>query len=224
EGHMDALAVVDTFGVLNTHAIPYLIKRIRERIAQPLEPHFHSDFSLGVSNTLAALACGCSVAHTTVTGIGERAGNTPMEEVVLALKTMYGIDIGIDTTRFASVSRRVCELAKHVVPANRPIVGERLYHIESGIIASWVKATREEKFLSIAPFRPALTGLDRFEIVMGKNSGIDSVNLWLEDLGKTATEDEKLAMVPKVKAKALDKKDLLTREEFIRIYESVVKR
>jgi isopropylmalate/homocitrate/citramalate synthase len=224
EGHMDALAVVDTFGVLNTHAIPYLIQRIRERIAQPLEPHFHSDFSLGVSNTLAALACGCSVAHTTVTGIGERAGNTPMEEVVLALKTMYGIDIGIDTTRFAAVSRRVCELAKHVVPANRPIVGERLYHIESGIIASWVKATREEKFLSIAPFRPALTGLDRFEIVMGKNSGIDSVNLWLEELGKRATEEEKLAMVPKVKAKALDKKDLLTREEFLRIYESVVKR
>lgn len=223
EGHMDALAVVDTFGVLNPHAVPYLMKKTKERINKPLEPHFHDDFNMGVANTISALAAGGSVAHTTVTGIGERAGNTPMEDLVMSLKTMYDIDLGIDTRQFTELSRRVCQLAKHNIPTNRPIVGERLYHIESGIVASWAKMTGEPNFLSIAPFRPQMTGLPAAKVVMGKNSGIDSVGLWLETLGKEADEDQRLAMVPLLKAKALEKKDLLTEEEFLEIYQQIVK-
>ena len=222
EGHMDALAVVDTFGALNPHAVPYLMKKTRERIDKPLEPHFHDDFNLGVANTISALAAGGSVAHTTVTGIGERAGNTPMEDLVMALKTMYDVDLGIDTRQLTALSRRVCQLAKHTIPANRPIVGERLYQIESGIVASWAKMTGEANFLSMAPFRPQMTGLPAVKVVMGKNSGIDSVGIWLETLGKEAGEDQRLAMVPLVKAKALEKKDLLTEEEFLEIYRQVV--
>ena len=135
EGHMDALAVVDTFGGISPHAVPYLIKKIRERIKKPLEPHFHDDFGLGAANTLMALAAGCSVAHTTVTGIGERAGNAGMEELVLALLTMYGIDIGIKTEKFFSLSKLVRELSRTQVPSNRPIVGETLMNVESGIVA-----------------------------------------------------------------------------------------
>jgi isopropylmalate/homocitrate/citramalate synthase len=222
EGHMDALAVVDTFGVLNPHAVPYLMKKTRERIDKPLEPHFHDDFNMGVANTVSALAAGGSVAHTTVTGIGERAGNTPMEDLVMSLKTLYGVDLGIDTRQFTELSRRICQLAKHTIPANRPIVGERLYQIESGIVASWAKMTGEPNFLSMAPFRPQMTGLPAAKVVMGKNSGIDSVGIWLENLGKEADQDQRLAMVPLVKAKALKKKDLLTEEEFMEIYRQVV--
>ncbi len=84
----------------------------RERVKKPLEPHFHDDFGMGVANTLIALACGCTVAHTTVTGIGERAGNAAMEELVLALLTMYGIDIGIKMEKFCSLSKLVRELSR----------------------------------------------------------------------------------------------------------------
>jgi len=87
EGHMDALGVVDTFGGLAPHAIPYLVKKIKERIDKPLEAHFHDDFGLGAANTLMGLASGIEVAHTTITGIGERAGNAPYEDVVLSLLT-----------------------------------------------------------------------------------------------------------------------------------------
>ena len=221
EGHMDALAVVDTFGVLNPHAVPYLMKKIRERLSQPLEPHFHDDFNVGVANTLMGLASGGSVAHTTVTGVGERAGNTPMEDLAMALKTMYNVDLGLDTSKFVNLSRRVCELAKHTIPSNRPIVGQKLYQIESGIIASWAKMAGEPKFLSMAPFRPQMVGLDPFTIVMGKNSGIDSVNCWLEELEEEASEEQRLEMVSRVKEKALEKKDLLTEDEFKKIIKDV---
>jgi len=222
EGHMDALAVVDTFGVLNPHAIPYLMKKIRQRIDKPLEPHFHDDFNLGVANTIMGLAAGGSVAHTTVTGMGERAGNTPMEDLVLALKTMYGLELGIKTEQFVELSRVVCRYAKHTIPSNRPIVGDKLFAVESGIIASWVRMTGYEHFLDMAPFRPELVGQPPVSIVMGKNSGIDSVATWLDELELEADEGQRLALVARVKQKALEKKDLLTEDEFKAIYRQVV--
>ena len=85
---MDSLVLVDTFGVLSPHAVEYFVKRTQERIKKPLEIHFHMDFGLGVANSIVALMHGVETVHTTVTGIGERAGNTPMEDLVMALLTM----------------------------------------------------------------------------------------------------------------------------------------
>lgn len=222
KGHMDALAVVDTFGGISPHAVPYLIKKIRERVKKPLEPHFHDDFGLGVANTLIALSCGCSVAHTTVTGIGERAGNAAMEELVLALLTMYGIDIGIKTEKFYSLSKLVRELSGTTIPANRPIVGETLLNVESGIVASWVRRCRDQHPLELGPFVPALVGQKPIEIVMGKKSGVDSVAEWLEKLGADASPEQKEAIVLKVKETSLKKKGLLTEKEFQEIVKQVV--
>ena len=93
EGHMDALALVDTFGVLSPHAMKYFVTEVQKRIKKRLEAHFHQDFGMGVANTIMALSVGVEVMHTTVLGIGERSGNTPMEETVMALLTMCGIDV-----------------------------------------------------------------------------------------------------------------------------------
>lgn len=222
KGHMDALAVVDTFGGISPHAIPYLIKKIRERVQKPLEPHFHDDFGLAVANTLIALSCGCSVAHTTVTGIGERAGNAAMEELVLALLTMYGIDIGIKTEKFYSLSKLVRELSGTTIPANRPIVGETLLNVESGIVASWVRKCREQHPLELGPFVPSLVGQKPIEIVMGKKSGVDSVAEWLEKVGADASPEQREAIVLKVKEASLQKKGLLSEKEFHEIVKQVV--
>ncbi|MDH4264346.1 MAG: pyruvate carboxyltransferase, partial [Deltaproteobacteria bacterium] len=222
EGHMDALAVVDTFGGISPHAIPHLIKRIQERVKKPLEPHFHDDFGMGVANTLMALACGCTVAHTTVTGIGERAGNAAMEELVLALLTMYGIDIGIKTEKFYSLSKLVRELSNTQIPSNRPIVGDTLMNVESGIVTSWVRRCREENPLELGPFVPSLVGQHPIEIVMGKSSGIDSVAEWLEKIGADASPEQREALVLKVKEASIRKKGLLTEQEFKKIFDQVV--
>jgi isopropylmalate/homocitrate/citramalate synthase len=221
KGHMDALAVVDTFGGISPHAVPHLIKKIRERVKKPLEPHFHDDFGMGVANTLIALACGCTVAHTTVTGIGERAGNAAMEELVLALLTMYGIDIGIKTEKFYSLSKLVRELSCTTIPSNRPIVGETLLNVESGIVASWVRRCRAENPLELGPFIPSLVGQNPVEIVMGKSSGIDCVAEWLERMNADASLEQREAIVLKVKEASIQKKGLLTEEEFRKIYDSV---
>jgi isopropylmalate/homocitrate/citramalate synthase len=222
EGHMDALAVVDTFGGISPHAVPYLIKRIRERIKKPLEPHFHDDFGMGVANTLMALASGCSVAHTTVTGIGERAGNAAMEELVLALLTMYGIDIGIKTEKFYSLSKLVQELSKTQVPSNRPIVGETLMNVESGIVAGWVRRCRDENPLELGPFVPSLVGQNPVEVVLGKSSGLECVAEWLGKIGGDASQEQREVIVQKVKEASIKKKGLLTEKEFKKIVDGIV--
>lgn len=158
EGHMDALAVVDTFGVTTPHAMSYLIRKTKERIKKPLETHFHSDFGMGVANTIMALAEGAEVMHTTVLGIGERAGNAAMEETVMAIKTMYGIDLGIRCERLYPLAKLVQALSGQRVPQNKPVVGDQLFHVESGIIASWVKNVGDEFLTEVFPFRPESVG------------------------------------------------------------------
>jgi isopropylmalate/homocitrate/citramalate synthase len=177
-----------------------------------------------VANTISALAAGSSVAHTTVTGLGERAGNVPMEDVVMSLLCLYGIDLGIHTEKFCDVSRFVLDLAKVSVPPNRPIVGEKLYEVESGIIAGWIRMARKEHPLEYVPFAPELVGQKPVSIVLGKNSGPPSMEEWCEKLGVTATDDERMAMLKQVKAKSFEKKGLLTADEFMEIVERVVQK
>jgi isopropylmalate/homocitrate/citramalate synthase len=222
EGHMDALGLVDTFGVLSPHAVDFLVRKVRERIDKPLETHFHMDFGLGVANTVMAVAAGVETIQTTVSGIGERAGNTPMEETVMALLTMYGIDAGVRTEHLTPLARLVAELSGVQQPSNRPVTGSRLFNVESGIIATWVRNVGQPHLTEAFPYRPELVGQPPPEIVLGKGSGVDNVVVWLDRLGVRATDEQTLAILQEVKAKSLEKKRLLDPEEFVRIVERVV--
>ena len=224
EGHMDSLSMADTMGVTTPDAYAHVVKKVIERLKKPVEAHCHMDFGLGIANTIAALQAGASVAHTTVTGLGERAGNVPTEEVVMSLLTLYGKDIGIKTEKFVEVSKFVMDLAKVSQPPNRPIVGDKLYDIESGIIAGWFRMARKEHPLEYVPFSPELVGQRPVNVVLGKNSGPPSMDEWCEKLGITATDEEKMAMLQGVKAKSFEKKDLLTTDEFKVIVASVMQK
>jgi len=223
EGYMDALVLVDTFGVLAPQAMPNVVHQVRSRIPDKrLEVHVHMDYSLGVANTIAALAAGVEVAHTTITGIGERSGNTPMEDVVMALLTLYGVDTGVKTEKLKGLSQLVRELSDVPVPPNRAIVGDLVYAIESGIIASWFKNCGEEYLTEVFPYRPELVGHNSPQVVMGKNSGIDSIGIWLDALGVDATEEERLELLRLVKERSLEKKALLSESEFGQLVDQVV--
>jgi isopropylmalate/homocitrate/citramalate synthase len=221
EGHMDALAVVDTFGVCSPHAIGFWIGKIKERIKKPLETHFHDDFGMGVANTIMGLVAGAEVAHTTVTGIGERAGNCPFEDLVLSLLTMYGQDLGIHCEQFYPLSKLIRELSGLQIPSNRPIVGDMVFNIESGIIASWFRNCGEDRPTELFPFHWDLVGHHEAEIVLGKNSGLDSIAAWLERIGEKASEEEIGKILPEVKLKSLEKKGLLNEGEFRQIVRKV---
>ncbi|MGH6726394.1 MAG: LeuA family protein [Pseudolabrys sp.] len=224
EGHMDALALVDTFGVVSPHAMQYFVKQVQSRISKRLEAHFHQDFGMGVANTIMALSLGVEVMHTTVLGIGERSGNAPMEDVVMALKTMYGIDCGIDTTKLTPLANLVQRLTGVAVPTNKAIVGSGLYQIESGIIASWFKNCGEKNATELFPIRWSAVGQPPAEIVMGKGSGIDSVNQWLRDVGMQVSEEDAMKVLQATKAHSLKNKKMLSHAEFRDLARSVLGR
>jgi isopropylmalate/homocitrate/citramalate synthase len=222
EGHMDSLALVDTFGVVSPHAMPYFVKHVQARINKPLEAHFHQDFGTGVANTLIALAEGVEVAHTTVLGVGERAGNAPLEELVVALRTMYDVDVGIDYTKLYGLAKLVEELSGHRVPTNKPIVGDQLYQIESGIVTSWLRNVGDEHVTEVFPVHWEMVGQQPGGSALGKGSGLDSVKIWSEQIGVELSDDEAMDVLLNVKQFALEKKRLLNQDDFRRIVELTV--
>ena len=214
EGHMDALALVDTFGVTSPHAMKYFVREVKKRVDTRLETHFHMDFGMGVANTIMALAEGAEVVHSTVLGIGERAGNAATEDVVMALITMYGIDIGINYEKLYPLAKLVQEISGISVPSNRSIVGDQLFQVESGIIANWFKNCGTEHQTELFPFKPEFVGQPPADVVIGKGSGLDTINIWLQRLQIQATEEQAVAIVLAVKEKGLELKRLLSVEEF----------
>lgn len=221
EGHMDALALVDTFGVLAPHAISYLVREVKKRVDKRLEAHFHMDFGMGIANTIMAVAEGVEVIHSTVLGIGERAGNIPMEETVLGLLTLYGIDTGVKYNRLFDLAHLVENLSGHAVAKNRPVVGDLLFAIESGIIASWYQNCGDQNVTELFPFHWDLVGQRPARIVMGKGSGIDSVKNRLQKKGVDFTEEEAMSVVSAIKEFSLRHKRLLTDREFDDIADSI---
>ncbi len=222
EGHMDALTLADSFGGCTPQAVGAVIRKLKARFNKPIEIHCHEDFHLGVANTIAALASGASVAHVTVSAIGERAGNVGLEETVMALLCLYGVDLGMDTTKFYELSKLVQQVAGIELPPNRPIVGDRLYQIESGIVGMFHRRCKDLDPLEYVPFPAALVGRPEVEIVLGKGSGVANVEEHLERRGLKATPDQVLEMVNRVKLVSIEKKGLLTDAEFEAIVAAVL--
>jgi isopropylmalate/homocitrate/citramalate synthase len=214
EGWMDALALVDTFGVVSPHAMQYLVREVKKRVNKRLEAHFHMDFGMGIANTIMALAEGVEVVHSTVLGLGERAGNVPIEETAMALLTLYGIDTGLKYDKLYGLARLVEQLSGHKVASNRPVVGEQLFQIESGIIASWWQNCGADHPTELFPFHWDVVGQPPARVVLGKGSGIDSIKAALKGIGVQATEEEAMQVVAGVKEFSLQHKRLLTDEEF----------
>ena len=221
EGHMDAFTLVDTFGVLSPQAATYFTRQVKARVNTPLEIHFHQDFGMGVANTINAVLSGAEVIHSTVLGIGERAGNTPLEETALALLTMYGVDVGIDFGKINELAKMVQELSGFKVTTNRPFIGDKAYDIESGIVTGWYKNVYASDPTIVYPVRPEFVGHAEPSIYMGKKSGLDNITIWTQKLGITLTEDQALDVLMEVKLTSHDLKRVLSTDEFKAIAEKV---
>jgi isopropylmalate/homocitrate/citramalate synthase len=222
EGHMDALTVADSFGGCTPEAIGMVMRRLKARFSKPIEIHCHEDFGLGVANTIAALANGASVAHVTVSATGERAGNVPLEDTVMALRTMYGVEMGIRTESLYGLSKLVQELAGFRVPPNRPIVGDELLNIESGIVTMFHQRCRGVEPLEYTPFAPEMVGRPGVDVALGKGSGIANIEEHLERRRLSATADQMNDILGRVKQLSIEKKGLLTAAEFEQIVEAVL--
>jgi isopropylmalate/homocitrate/citramalate synthase len=221
EGHMDAFTLVDTFGVLSPQGASYFTRKVKERVSKPIEVHFHSDFGMGVANTIMAVLSGAEVIHSTVGGIGERCGNAPMEETAMALLTMYGIDVGINFSKINELSKLVMEISGLEVPPQRPFVGEKAYTVESGIVTGWYRNAYKEHPTTVFPVRPEFVGHAAPEIIMGKKSGVDNIMVWAEKLGLEIAEEKRMDILNRIKRRSHDLKRVLTEREFSEIVAQV---
>ncbi len=219
EGHMDALGLVDTFGVLSPHGASFYTRTMRKHIDKPLEVHFHNNFGMAVANTIMSVLEGGEVIHSTVTGIGEGGGNCPMIEAVMALRILYGIDTGIKYEKLNELSQLVYDLAGK--GPNRPFVGEETYDVESGMVVSWHRNSRSAYPTETVPVDPALVGHRGPRYVMGKKSGIDSVLIWAERLSIELDREQAQEVLRRVKLESHDKKRELSEDEFSIIAEAV---
>lgn len=223
QGHMDALTLVDTFGVASPHAVSYFVKKVKEKVKKPLEIHVHNDFGLAVANTIAAVAVGVETVHTTVNGIGERSGNAATEEVAGALKLLYGVDSNLKFEKFRELSKLVEELSLVKMPPEKPITGDNLFTTESGIIAGWWAKLEELNMpLEMFPFLPTFTGHpNRVNILLGKKSGRDSITYKVKKLNLELSEDKVEKVLLRVKETSEEEKRVLTDQEFIEIVKKV---
>lgn len=222
DGHLDGLGLVDTFGVLTPHAVERFVDVSRERLKVPVETHFHMDYGLGVANSLIAAAKGANVLQTTVSGIGERAGNTPMEETVMALLTLYNQDIGMKTEQFTPLARLVNKIAGVDQPSNRSVTGSRLFDVESGIISTWVRNVRDTYLAEAFPYVPSLVGQDGPRLVVGKGSGAPNIQEAMERLGLKASAEQQAEILQRVKLRSLELHGLLDDSDVRAIAEAVI--
>jgi len=215
--HPDAFVVVDTFGCASPEGFGKLVSRVRQAVKEPLEVHTHDDFGLGVAVAIAGLQNGASVVHTSVNGIGERAGNACFEELAMSLKYLYGLPINLKFSKLKELSELVQELTRFPLAPNKPVVGERVFTREAGIsVAGWMKyALGSESYL------PEVVG-NKHGVFLGKKSGGHSIEWKLKELGLEANAEQVQEILAQVKKKAEEKKSNVEDAEFVAIVNSVV--
>lgn len=135
---------------------------------------------------------------------------------------MYDIDLGIDLSKLYSISKFVREIAHLPMRYNRPIVGDMLFNIESGIIAGWYQNCGVDMPTELAPIVAELVGQTPPQVVLGKNSGIPSIDYWLDKIGVSADDEQKKEILAKVKERAFVKGWLLNEDEFRDIVAKVI--
>jgi 2-isopropylmalate synthase len=183
--------------------------------------HCHDDLGMATANSIAGLVAGARQAEVTINGIGERAGNTSLEEVVMALHTrhpVYSLRTGIDTTQLARTSRMVANYTGIAVPPNKAIVGANAFAHEAGIHQDgMLKDRRTYEIMT-----PETVGLSHSNLVLGKHSGRHAFRLRLEELGHTLSPQEIYPAFQRFKALA-EKKKVVTDADLQALVTSEVK-
>lgn len=221
EKYVEGFALSDTFGVAMPRAIFNLVRKVKAMTAKPIEIHCHNDFGLATSNTLAAVLGGASVAHVTVNGLGERAGNTALGEVALGAKLLLGLDVRVKLEELYRLSRTVAEISGFPVPPNKPIVGENVFNIESAQAAQWLAMTGEGSYALAYPFSREIIGHPEPKVLLSKKSGPHSLRLKLEELGLSVPKDRYPQVLGMIYEKSLQKKGAITDDEFLEILEDL---
>lgn len=204
----------DTVGVLEPFGTFTKVKRLVNALMIPVEIHTHNDFGLATANALSGIKAGALSVNTTVNGLGERAGNAALEEVVMAMKRIHNVDLGIETPRLLELSRLVASASGSSVPPWKAIVGDNTFAHESGIHAHGVL----QNPMTYEPFAPEEVGWER-RLVLGKHSGRHLVTNLLQQHGISLNSEETKSILDAVRHQSVQKKRSLTTEELLNLVE-----
>lgn len=210
----DRLRFDDTVGILEPFQTFAIINKLGSEIGMDIEIHCHNDFGMATANTLAAVKAGARYVSVTVNGLGERAGNAALEEVVMALKHIEGTDLGFDTARFRELSEYVANASSRAIPISKPIVGSNIFAYESGIHVDGILKNPR----TYEPFSPGEVGLER-RMVIGKHSGSHAIQHVFEKMGINLTEEESRDILGMVRIVAESTKKALSDDELMGVYQ-----
>ncbi|MDK9717231.1 MAG: homocitrate synthase [Trichlorobacter sp.] len=204
----------DTLGIMDPFTMYDKVVWLRAAVPEvEIEVHTHNDLGMATANAIAGIRAGARFVNTTVNGLGERAGNAALEEVVMGLKHACGIETGIDTHRFRELSLMVAKASRRELPSWKAVVGERVFAHESGLHADGVLKDPH----NYEGFDPAEVGLVR-QIVVGKHSGASGMIERYRSLGIVLSRDDAGLLLPVVRLEALRRKRDLKDRELVNIY------
>ncbi len=215
EAGADRLRFCDTVGVMEPFKTYDLIKTLIEETGMVIEMHTHNDFGMATANALAGARAGARLIGVTVGGLGERAGNAALEEIIMALKVLMGRDdLGIDTKKFHELSEYVGRASGRPISPGKPIVGSNTFAHESGIHADGVLKNPS----TYEVFSPEDVGLER-QIIIGKHSGSKSIIMKFQEYGIQLSAAEAEELLPAVRSATVELKRCLFDKEIMYIYE-----
>jgi homocitrate synthase NifV len=217
EAGADRLRYCDTVGILDPFETFEKVQRLINATGIDVEMHTHNDFGMATANALAGVRAGARWVGVTVIGLGERAGNAALEEVVMALKCLQGVDLKFKTTNFREVAEYVSLAASRELPVWKAIVGSNMFAHESGLHADGALKNPQ----TYEAFCPEEVGLTR-QIVIGKHSGSHSIKAKFDEYGHHLTDQEADEILAVVKRMAVDLKRPLFDKELVFIYEDYV--
>ncbi|WP_291651730.1 homocitrate synthase [Clostridium sp.] len=209
----DRFRYCDTVGVMEPFKINENIKYLFSQTNFNIEMHTHNDFGMATANAIAGVMGGASHVGVTVNGLGERAGNAALEEVLMALMFVYNYEGNVDTTMFREVSEYVSRASGRILPAWKAIVGDNMFAHESGIHADG--AIKNPK--NYEAFDPRIVGLER-QIVIGKHSGKAGIINKFREYGIELDSNEAQDILEMVRATSVRLKRSLFDKELVRIY------
>ncbi|MEW7973788.1 MAG: hypothetical protein AB2777_15810 [Candidatus Thiodiazotropha endolucinida] len=209
----EEISVVDTIGACAPEAVEALIHDIASHVGPgvPIHWHGHNDFGLATASAIAAVRGGATWIQGTVNGMGERAGNADICEVALALQCLYEMPVELDLTKARDASRVVKQAGGYQVDGWKPVVGENLYIRESGAVASQFHIPQ-----AIEPYSADIVAAER-GIVLGKKSGLASIQLKAEELNLSVSEERYPTILAAIKLLATSEERLVSDEEFRQI-------
>lgn len=205
----------DTVGVLTPEKAYEFYRDLVSSLSVPVSVHCHNDFGMAVANSVSALRAGCSEVHCTINGLGERAGNASLEEIVVSLKALYNVDTAIKTELLYSTSQLVSRLTGIMVQPNKAIVGENAFTHESGIHTQGLL----ENPITYEPYDPGMVGIAR-RIAPGKHSGSHAIKSSVEAMGMHPTDEQLKEIWLRVKSVG-DKGKAVTDADLLAISEAV---